>query len=55
MIWFLTQMHHHFQHKVILVWDRYSVHRAAARYFQRHHPGWFQGNRTLTAYGLTIA
>ena len=42
MIWFLTQMHRHFRRKVILVWDRYAVHRAAAKHFEKHHPGWFQ-------------
>lgn len=42
MIWFLTQMHHHFQRKVILVWDRYSVHRATAKHFEKHHPEWFR-------------
>lgn len=40
-IWFLTQMHRHFRHKVIMVWDRWSVHRSAARWFQQHHPDWF--------------
>lgn len=42
MVWFLTEMHRHFGHKIILVWDRSSVHRCAARYFERHHPSWFQ-------------
>lgn len=42
MVWFLTQMHHHFGRKIIIIWDRSSVHRSAARYFETHHPGWFQ-------------
>lgn len=42
MIWFLTQMHRHFGRKVILVWDRYAVHRAAAKHFEDLHPTWFQ-------------
>ena len=42
MVWFLTQMHRHVRHKIILVWDRYSVHRAAAKHFEQHHPAWFQ-------------
>ena len=41
MIWFLTQMHRHFGRKIILVWDRYSVHRAAAKHFASQHPQWF--------------
>jgi transposase len=42
MVWFLTQMHRHFRHRVIVVWDRSSVHRSAAAHFQRHHSHWFQ-------------
>jgi len=41
MIWFLTQMHQHFGRKAILVWDRYSVHRSAAKHFETVHPDWF--------------
>jgi transposase len=41
MIWFLTQMHHHFRRKIILVWDRLNVHRAAAKHFEASHPEWF--------------
>jgi transposase len=28
--------------KIILVWDRWNVHRSATAYFQQHHPDWFQ-------------
>jgi len=42
MVWFLTQMHRHFRGEVIIVWDQSSVHRSAAAYFKRRHPGWFQ-------------
>jgi transposase len=42
MIWFLMQMHWHFRRKVILIWDRWSVHQASARHFEQQHPGWFQ-------------
>lgn len=42
MIWFLTQMHKPFRRKIILLWDRSSVHRSAAKFFEREHPGWFQ-------------
>jgi transposase len=42
MIWLLQQMHNHYHRKVIVVWDRYSVHRSAAAYFAEHHPDWFE-------------
>jgi len=42
MVWFLTQMHRHFRRKIVLVWDRYSVHRAAAKHMETHHPDWFR-------------
>ena len=42
MVWFLMQMHWYFRRTVILIWDCWSVHQAATRYFQRHHPDWFQ-------------
>jgi transposase len=42
MVWFLVQMHRHFRRRVILVWDRWNVHRSAAAYFEKHHPDWFQ-------------
>jgi hypothetical protein len=41
-VWFLSAMHGHFRCKVIVVLDRWQVHRAAARYFERQHPDWFQ-------------
>jgi len=42
MVWFLTQMHRHFRRKIVLVWDRYSVHRAAAKHLETHQPDWFR-------------
>lgn len=42
MIWYLTEMHRHLRRKITLVWDRSKVHRAAAKYFEREHPNWFQ-------------
>jgi putative transposase len=42
MIWFLMQMHWHFHRKVILIWDRWSVHQASTRYFEQQHPDCFQ-------------
>ena len=41
LVWFLRQLHHHYARRVILVWDRYSVHRAAAAFFAEYHPDWF--------------
>jgi transposase len=41
MVWFLTELHRHFRRKVILVWDRWSVHRSAAEHFGEYHPQWF--------------
>jgi len=41
-LWFLTEMHRYFRHRVILVWDRSQVHRSAAKYFEERHPDWFQ-------------
>jgi transposase len=41
MVWLLEQLHKHYHHHVILVWDRWSVHRSAAAYFEKHHPDWF--------------
>lgn len=40
--WFLMQMHCHFRRKVILIWDRWSVHKANAHHFEQHHADWFQ-------------
>jgi len=41
LVWFLQQLHHHYGRRVILIWDRYSVHRAAAAFFAQRHPDWF--------------
>ena len=37
-IWLLQQLHRHCRRKVIMIWDRWSVHRSAAAYFEEHHP-----------------
>jgi transposase len=42
MVWLLCQLHHHYRRKVILVWDRWSVHRSAAAFFEEHRPDWFE-------------
>jgi transposase len=41
MVWLLRLLHRHYGRHVILVWDRWNVHRSAATYFQKHHPHWF--------------
>ena len=41
MEWFLKAMHAFFRHQVTLVWDRYSVHRGAARRMAKANPNWF--------------
>jgi len=41
LVWFLRQLHHHYGRRVVLIWDRYGVHRAAAAFFAEHHPDWF--------------
>jgi transposase len=40
-IWLLQELHRHYRHHVILVWDGWNVHRSAAAYFENRHPGWF--------------
>lgn len=37
-----SPMHWHFHRKVILIWDRWSVHQASTRYFEQYHPDCFQ-------------
>jgi len=39
---FLRELHYRFRKRIILVWDRWSVHHSAARIMQRRHPQWFQ-------------
>jgi transposase len=41
MVWLLRLLHRHYRRHVILVWDRWNVHKSAMAYFQEHHPGWF--------------
>lgn len=41
LIWLLRLLHRHYRRHVIVVWDRWSVHRSAAAYFEKHHPDWF--------------
>ena len=41
LIWLLRLMHRHHRRHVIVVWDRWSVHRSATTYFEVRHPDWF--------------
>jgi hypothetical protein len=42
MVELLRQLHHDYRRKVIVVWDRLSVHRSAAAHFQEERPDWFE-------------
>jgi transposase len=39
---FLRALHHHFRHRVVLVWDNLRVHFKTAKYFSVKHPNWFR-------------
>ena len=41
-IQFLRELHRQRRGKVIVIWDRLNAHRTAARWFQTHHPDWFE-------------
>ena len=34
-------LHAHYRHHVIVVLDRWNVHRSTVAYFAKHHPDWF--------------
>jgi transposase len=38
---FLRELRRHLRRRTILVWDRWNVHRSAARQIAQGHPGWF--------------
>jgi transposase len=40
-VFFLAQIHHHYNRKVILVWDNLPAHYSAESYFGEEHPDWF--------------
>ena len=40
-VWLLRLLHRHYRHHVVLIWDRWNVHKSAQAYFERHHPRWF--------------
>lgn len=41
LVWLLCLLRRHCRHHVVLVWDRWGVHRSATAYFEKHHPTWF--------------
>jgi transposase len=41
LIWLLRLLHRHHRRHVIVVWDRWNVHRSVATYFEMRHPDWF--------------
>jgi len=41
MVWLLLLLHRHFRHHVVLVWDRWNVHKSATAFFEKHRPDWF--------------
>lgn len=41
MIWLLRLLHRRYGRPLVIVWDRWNVHRATATYFQTNHPTWF--------------
>ena len=38
---FLTQIHHYYGGKVMILWDRLPAHIATQMYFERERPSWF--------------
>ena len=41
MLEFLKELRRHLRRRAILIWDRWNVHRSAARQMTSCHPGWF--------------
>jgi transposase len=41
LIWAFRLLHRHYRRHVIIVWDRWNVHRTVTAYFEKHHPDWF--------------
>ena len=42
MIFFLTEIHHYYRSRVMIVWDHLSAHHAAELYFEEMRPNWFE-------------
>jgi len=41
MIFFLSEIHHHYGKKVMMILDRLPAHVSAVSFFEREHPDWF--------------
>jgi transposase len=41
LIFFLTALHFHYRHKIVLVWDNIGFHKSVEEHFQLRHPDWF--------------
>lgn len=41
LVWLLRLLHDHYRRHVIIVWDRWNVHKSTAAFFEKHHPAWF--------------
>ena len=41
LVWLLRLLHRYYRRRVVLVWDRWNVHKSATAYFEEHHPTWF--------------
>jgi transposase len=42
LFWFLIQLRKHYQRRLIVVWDRWSVHAKVARWFGELDVGWIE-------------
>lgn len=40
-VYFLSQIHHYYGDKVVLVWDNLPAHDSAESYFEDEHPNWY--------------
>lgn len=41
-VFFLSQIHHSYGDKVIVVWDNLPAHYSTESYFEEEHPDWFE-------------
>ena len=39
---FLSDLHHRFRNRIILIWDNLRAHFKTAKYFSLKHPSWFR-------------
>jgi transposase len=40
-IFYLRMIHHHYNNKVMIIFDRLPSHISAQKFFEREHPDWF--------------